>query len=65
MNNKSNSYKKEFAQIDINPTWEETAPLIIEIITHATSTKSIQTAKEELMKMARTADRYIALTIKK
>tara|TARA_B100001094_G_C18100231_1_gene755313 strand:+ start:1046 stop:1240 length:195 start_codon:yes stop_codon:yes gene_type:complete len=61
MDNKTNSYKKEFAQIDINPTWEEAAPLIIEIITHATSTESIQGAKEELMKMARIADRYIPL----
>ncbi len=48
--------------LEIIPTWEETVPLMIEIIKSSNSSKSIQVANEELLKMARVADKYIEVT---
>ena len=48
--------------LEIIPTWEETAPLMIEIIKSSNSPKSIQIANEELLKMARVADKYIEIS---
>jgi hypothetical protein len=48
--------EKKIQTIEITPTWEEAAPLIIDIIRNATNPRSIQIAKEELMKMAKAAD---------
>ena len=48
--------------LEIIPTWEETTPLMIEIIRSSNSPKSIQIANEELLKMARVADKYIEIS---
>ncbi len=49
--------------IDISPTWGSLAPVMIDIIKnpHA-SFQSTKIAKEELLKMARVADKYIEVT---
>ena len=47
--------------IDITPTWEEVAPIMIEIIKNGSTPKSIRTAENEIINMARIADRYIKL----
>jgi hypothetical protein len=48
--------------IDISPTWLGVAPVMIEIIKSSNSPKSIQVANEELLKMARVADKYIEIS---
>jgi hypothetical protein len=48
--------------LEIIPTWEETVPLMIEIIKSSNSPKSIQVANEELLKMARVADKYVEIS---
>ena len=49
--------------IDITPTWLGLAPVMIDIIKnpHA-SFKSIENATNELLKMARVADKYIEIS---
>ena len=49
--------------IDITPTWLGLAPVMIDIIKnpHA-SFQSTKIAKEELLKMARVADKYIEIS---
>jgi len=47
--------------IDITPTWEEVAPIVIEIIKNGSTPKSIRAAENEIINMARIADRYIKL----
>ena len=49
--------------IDITPTWEALAPVMIDIIKnpHA-SFQSTKIAKEELLKMARVADKYVEIS---
>ena len=49
--------------IDITPTWESLAPVMIDIIKnpHA-SFQSTKIAKEELLKMARVADKYVEIS---
>ena len=49
--------------IDITPTWEATTPIMIDIIKNPdASFDSIQTATNELLKMARVADKYIEIS---
>jgi hypothetical protein len=56
MNNNSNV-------IEITPTWEATTPIMIDIIKNPdASFKSIENATNELLKMARVADKYIEIS---
>jgi hypothetical protein len=49
--------------INITPTWESFAPVMIDIIKNPdASFKSIENAKNELLKMARVADKYIEIS---
>jgi len=49
--------------IEIIPTWESTAPIMIDIIKNPdASFNSIQIAKNEILKMARVADKYVELS---
>lgn len=49
--------------IDITPTWESLAPVMIDIIKNPdASFQSTKIAKEELLKMARVADKYIEIS---
>ena len=49
--------------IDISPTWESLAPVMIDIIKNPdASFKSIENATKELLKMARVADKYIEIS---
>lgn len=47
--------------IDITPTWESLALILAELaISPATPVKARQTAKEELIRMAKIADAHVA-----
>ena len=49
--------------IEIIPTWESTTPIMIDIIKNPdASFNSIQIAKNEILKMARVADKYVELS---
>jgi hypothetical protein len=49
--------------LDITPTSEATTPIMIDIIKNPdASFDSIQTATNELLKMARVADKYIEIS---
>jgi hypothetical protein len=49
--------------IDITPTWESLAPVMIDIIKNPHgSFQSVKIAKEELLKMARVADKYVEIS---
>lgn len=47
-------------EIDVTPTWEGILPLILEILRNGTD-EAQDNAREELQRMARVADQYIAL----
>lgn len=47
-------------KIDITPTWEQASRVYLTLL-EAGNTKGQKAAKEELLKMARIADRYVAL----
>jgi len=52
--------------INITPTWEATTPIMIDIIKNPdASFNSIQAATNELLKMARVADKYIEISLYK
>jgi len=54
---------KKLKTIDITPTWESLAPVMIDIIKNPdASFQSTKIAKEELLKMARVADKYIEIS---
>ncbi len=48
--------------IDITPTWQSLAPVMIDIIKTSPTPESTKIAEEELLKMARVADKYIEVT---
>lgn len=49
--------------IDITPTWESLAPVMIDIIKNPDAPfKSIENVTNELLKMARVADKYIEIS---
>ena len=48
--------------IDITPTWLGLAPVMIDIIKNSPTPESTKIAEEELLKMARVADKYIEIS---
>jgi hypothetical protein len=46
--------------IDVTPTWEEVAAMCILILSASESSTALNIAKEEIFKMARLADAYVA-----
>jgi hypothetical protein len=54
---------KKLKTIDITPTWESLTPVMIDIIKNPHgSFQSVKIAKEELLKMARVADKYVEIS---
>ena len=47
--------------IDLTPTWEEITPVMIHIIRSSTDPKSRKTVEDEILRMAKLADLYVAL----
>ncbi len=48
--------------IDITPTWLGLAPVIIDIVKNSPTPESTKIAEEELLKMARVADKYVEIS---
>ena len=48
--------------IDITPTWQSLAPVMIDIIKTSPTPESTKIAEEELLKMARVADKYVEIS---
>lgn len=44
-----------------SPTWEECVPMLFTLMERGTTLQSIGAAKDEILRMAKLADKYIAI----